>query len=419
MKVTVSVGPGPYSRDLISQLGSRGVLERVIHSWPEAVVHRWDAESRRLQRERSLPLYRPLVHATWSIWTRIPRLGRHQVPRSWINAAFDWWARGHLGHPDLFLGWAQISLRSLRAARQRGISAVLEHPMMHVDLWQETMTEEHARHAPRSESIYSLRPRSMVHRMKEEYQAADAIVVPSAAALDSFLVRGVQREQLVLVPFGVQAEVFSPRDSQRRDLPFRLLYVGRLELLKGIHYLLEAWASLPAGQAELWLVGPVLPEMKPILSRLARPDVKVVGEVSSQEVAQHYRQADALVFPSLCDGFGLVILEAMACGLPVVATSLTGGPDVIEEGQTGFVVPIRDAAALADRMAWLIAHRRELAEMGRAGRARILSDFTVDHYGARLVKAYEGILERDRSAEAPSSASPPGRGGSATSLNPK
>jgi glycosyltransferase involved in cell wall biosynthesis len=405
MKVTVSVGPGPYAQDLIEQLGSRGLLDRVIYSWPAPLVQRWNADRGRLEHERSLPLYEFLVRSIWASWGRIPGLGRHRTPQTLINAAFDLWARGVIGHPDLFLGWSQVSLRSLRAARARGVTAVLEHPMMHVDLWQELMTEEYARYSPRAPSTFNLRPRSMVRRMREEYDAADAIVVPSVAARQSFLDRGLSPEKVRLVPFGVRVEEFSSGKAARRDGPFRLLYVGRLELLKGLHYLLEAWTSRPVGEPELWLVGPVLPELASILARHARPDVKVLGEVPRPEVAQYYRQVDAVVFPSLCDGFGIVILEAMASGLPVLTTSHTGGPDVIDEGETGFVVPIRDVTALADRMAWLMAHRGDLPEMGRAARARVLAKFTLAQYGARLVDTYQGILSS--------------RGGSTTSVSPK
>jgi glycosyltransferase involved in cell wall biosynthesis len=391
MKVTVSVGPGPYAQDLIEQLASRGVLDRVLYSWPSPTVQRWSAAQGRLEHERSLPLYEFLVRSIWASWGRIPGLGRHRTPQTLINAAFDLWASTVIGHADLFLGWSQVSLRSLRASRSRGTTAVLEHPMMHVDLWQELMTAEYARYSPRAASTFSLRPRSMVRRMRGEYEAADAIVVPSVAARQSFLDRGLAPERLRLVPFGVHAERFSSGDPDRRHGPFRLLYVGRLELLKGVHYLLEAWTRRPIGESELWLVGPVLPELASILARHARPDVKVRGEVPRQEVAQYYRQADALVFPSLCEGFGIVILEAMASGLPVLTTSHTGGPDAIDEGQTGFVVPIRDVTALADRIDWLMAHRKELPEMGRAARARVLANFTMAQYGDRLVEAYREI----------------------------
>jgi glycosyltransferase involved in cell wall biosynthesis len=396
LKVTVSVGPGPYAEDLVEQLAAHGVLDRVIYSWPAPAVHRWSPENKRLERERSLPLYELLVRTIWATWNRIPVLGRHRTPQSLINTVFDVWARGLVGNPDLLLAWAQVSLHSLRAARARGITTVLEHPMMHVDLWQELMREEYARHGSRAALTFSLRPESMVRRMKAEYEAADAIVVPAVAARQSFLDRGISSDRIALVPFGVRADRFSPGDAAGRAGPFRLLYVGRLELLKGVHYLLEAWRRQPVGEAELWLVGPVLPELAPILARTARSDVKVLGEVGRDEVAQYYRQVDALVFPSLCEGFGIVILEAMASGLPVLTTSHTGGPDVIDEGQTGFVVPIRDADALADRIAWLRAHRGELPEMGRAARARVMAKFTLDEYGARLVSAYQGIRERRR-----------------------
>ena len=394
MKVTLSVGPGPYSQDLINQLGAHGVLDRVLYSWPTASLHRWNPEKRRLEMDRSLPLYPFLVRAIWAAWTRLPGVGRHRTPQVLIDRAFDTWAATHIGRPDVFVGWSQISLRSLRTARARGIAAVLEHPILHAALWQELMAEEYARYSPAAASTPSLWPAAMTRRMTAEYELADAIVVPSSAAVRSFEERGVTSRKLLRIPFGVSADDFTPADSPDRGGPVRFLFVGRVELLKGVHYLLEAFAALPRSAAELWLVGPVLPEMEDILARHAGPAVKVVGGVGRNEVLQYYRRADALVFPSLCDGFGIVMLEAMACGLPVLTTLNTGGPDLIEEGQTGFVVPIRDAKALTERMGWIISHRRDLPEMGRVGRETVAAKFTLAQYGDAAVNAYRTAWER-------------------------
>jgi glycosyltransferase involved in cell wall biosynthesis len=395
-RVTVSLGPGSYTEDLVQQLRSRGVLGRVLRAWPRLVAEDVRPGDDRLQTTREIAFYPPLVRATWAVWRRLPRLRRHQTPQVPLNSLYDRIASRLLGHPDLFLGWSQVSLRSLKRAKALGAAAVLEHPMLHARVWQETMTDEYAQHAPDCDLHHSLFPAGMVDRMLREYDVADFIVVPSEAAVQSFTRYGLPRKKLVKIPLGVDPARLSPGDRTPGS-PFQVLYVGRLELLKGVHYLMQAWSGLALEGASLRLVGPVLPEIRPWLDRHANQSVEVAGEVPHSELARYYRSADLVVFPSLNDGFGLVILEAMSCGCPVIATHTSGGPDIITDGVDGFVVAPRDPAAIAERLAWGYGHREELSPMGARARAKIVSGFSLDRYGERLVDAYGRIYaERAR-----------------------
>jgi glycosyltransferase involved in cell wall biosynthesis len=138
-----------------------------------------------------------------------------------------------------------------------------------------------------------------------------------------------------------------------------------VSLRKGIGYLLEAMSRLSLPDSELVLRGTLLPESKDILApcdgrfRL-QPPLPRAG------MRDLYSQASVLVLPSIEDGFGQVIVQAMACGLPVIATTNTGGPDVITDGKDGFIVPIRDARAIADRLDYLYRNPDARAAMGRA-----------------------------------------------------
>jgi glycosyltransferase involved in cell wall biosynthesis len=149
------------------------------------------------------------------------------------------------------------------------------------------------------------------------------------------------------------------------------LCVGRLELLKGIPYLLEA---VP----DATLVGTLHDEVRPWLR-----DAAVLPPVPRAELPDLYRRAEVVVFPSVNDAFGLVILEAMACGIPVVASDRSGAPDIIDDGVDGFVVPARDSAAIRDRVERLRDPRLRKT-MGEAARAKILSRYTPKHYAARV-----------------------------------
>jgi alpha-maltose-1-phosphate synthase len=141
---------------------------------------------------------------------------------------------------------------------------------------------------------------------------------------------------------------------------------------------------LRGAAVELAVVGGVAHDLEPLLRRFDDARISYRPPVSRAELPAVYRAADVLVFPSLNDAFGLVMLEAMACGLPVIATDHSGAVDVIRDGVDGFVVPARDPAAIAARLEPLIADPSLAAEMGRLARQRIAGHYTLDHHAGRL-----------------------------------
>jgi glycosyltransferase involved in cell wall biosynthesis len=175
--------------------------------------------------------------------------------------------------------------------------------------------------------------------------------------------------------------------------PFRVCFVGRVEIAKGLPYLLQAWNQLELPNAELVLVGEVAEEMQPFLKRWALPNVRVTGLLPAAEVAEWYRQSHLLAFPSVNEGLARAVFEAMASGLPVVATDLSGAEDCINPGVEGNVVPARSVEALAAAILWHSKNAEAAAEMGKAARARIEREFTLDHYVNRALAMYRAAAQ--------------------------
>ena len=371
------------------------MLHRTIRAWPHFLVETWDSGGFTPSPVAEAFWYDAFQWIVWVVWRRLPWLGVYETPKALLYALFDLLARRYVDGCDLFVGWSQVSLRSIQRARHLGAVTLLEHPMSHVDTWMRLMKEEYALWGKGMDGYYSLFPSSLVRRMKREYEEAEYISVLSSFTMRTFLEAGVPKEKLIQIPLGVDAELFRP--GRPNDGPFCILYVGRLELLKGIQYLLQAFSELSLSDAELWLVGPVLPEIRPVLARYTTGQIREVGEVPHEQVPAYYRRADVLVFPSLNDAFGLVILEAMVSGLPVIATEHSAGPDLIEDGVQGFVVPIRDAKALKERIHWIYSNRADAREMGRRARTSVLEKFTARHYDQRLLESYSHILRCGKS----------------------
>jgi len=158
-----------------------------------------------------------------------------------------------------------------------------------------------------------------------------------------------------------------------------------------VGYLLKAWKRLALSGAELVLIGKVRPDVGAMLKACADASIKLIDFIPPEQLLQHYRDSNVFVFPSVTEGFGLVLLEAMACGIPVVASDRSGGMDCIAEGKDGFIVPARDVDRLADVIMWCYQHRDDLPIMGRAARSKIESQFTLDHYYRRMIALYRHL----------------------------
>jgi len=312
---------------------------------------------------------------------RILRKLASMDPSGWLwhlqAALFDAWASRHLEPADVLHVWGNYGLRSLRRARGMGMVTVVERASAH-PVYQARLLKEEFSNWGLSFQI----PQATIQRGLAEMALADYVLIPSDFVRQSFLEEGFPEKKLIQIPFGVDITRFRPPESLAIK-PFRALFVGQIGIRKGVPYLLEAWQRLGWRDAELWLVGRVLPECRPILQRyLDLPGLRLIGHLDDPVAA--YQQADVFVFPSIEEGSALVTYEALACGLPVVTTPNAGS--VVRNGVEGFIVPIRDVEALAAAVERLRAERLQ-REMGRAARARA-EEFTWKEHGEKLSCVY-------------------------------
>lgn len=221
---------------------------------------------------------------------------------------------------------------------------------------------------------------------EREMQLADLVLCPTTFVRDTVL-ESFPDKQVAIAAYGVDAEFWSPAPAPRADGPLRFLYAGQLGLRKGIPLLLEAWAAARLDDAQLHLVGSWT------LSGARRdrlpPSVRLHPPQPWHLLREHYRAADVFVFPSHFEGFGLVLLEAMACGLPVICGRAGVGPDAVGP-QAGHVVAEWSVDAWVEALRAAAAQRRELPSMGMAAR-RVACTFTWERYRAEVLAATAGV----------------------------
>src|SRR5262249_17888295 len=182
-----------------------------------------------------------------------------------------------------------------------------------------------------------------------EYSAADVVTVPSRFCVSSFVEMGVPSEKLRKVVYGVDLSRFRKIADPPRDR-FEVLFVGQVSFRKGVPYLLEAFSTLKHPHKRLRIVGAMQPEMKIFLQEKHLENVEFLGALPQPDLIPLMSASHVLVLPSIEDGLGLVLGQAMACGCPIICSTNTGGGGLLSAGQGGFVVAVRGAAAITPRL---------------------------------------------------------------------
>jgi glycosyltransferase involved in cell wall biosynthesis len=322
-----------------------------------------------LWRERRLEgLGRRRVKRIW-----LPELARRVMSRVGVSGERinyihnDWFSRRSamlMGECDAVHFVHSVGWKAARKAKRRGIKVICDMREEHPSFQQRILTEE----AEYLGIPFKVPGETFRHRVLEEIDLADHIFCPSQYAKRTFVDQGVSPDKIVVCPYGVDLDAFDASARTLGGKTFRILFLGQVCMRKGLHYLLEAVKQAALPEVRLILAGPVDPAFRSVLDRY-RGLYEEVGPIPHSQVPQRYLDADLFVMPSLADSFGLVVSEAMSTGLPVIVSENTGMADLITDGHDGFVVPIRNSAALAQKITFLYEHRDVCSTMGAAAMA--------------------------------------------------
>ncbi len=377
-------GEGSWLRPIIqhlpAQLARRGALRRLA------------------QRQAAIPAERVTAYNLLGL--------RYTLALMRCNVSGSDATRIHLGYGKAFLhkilasevlpratmayGFTGTCLELLRGVEGTGMLTVVEQMQAPVRIMQALLTEEMGRWAgwQTSEPLWDEQVWS--EREAEEWDLADAIVAPSEHIGCQLVHAGVAPSKIALIPYAVSLNDYNGRARwYKGNRPLRVLFVGRVGLLKGIPYLLEALLRLGPARVQARLVG--LVSVRPeVLARYSRV-IHTTGQVSRKEVGEHYDWADVLVLPSLSEGSATVTYEARASGLPVIATPNAGA--WVRDGYDGMLVPMRDVGRLTEAIESFLQHPALVERMSAAALAAAGS-YSWDSYQARLSALVQGLQQR-------------------------
>jgi rhamnosyl/mannosyltransferase len=230
---------------------------------------------------------------------------------------------------------------------------------------------------------------------------ADTVIATSPYLLERSTVLPAYRSKVRVVPYGIDLERFSAspeRTAEAAELRARfgggplLIGVGRLIYYKGYDIAIRALPRLPSAKLLIIGEGPLRAELEALARELGVADrVHLLGDIRNERITPYYLASDVYVFPSIArsEAFGIVQIEAMACGIPIVNTSLPSGvPFVSRDGESGFTVPPKDVEAFASAVQKLLAEPELRRRFGEAGRTRAHAEFSKDVLARRLLEIY-------------------------------
>lgn len=230
-------------------------------------------------------------------------------------------------------------------------------------------------------------------RMTDETLLANGWVTTSSFAAKTLMDQGIPNTDIHVIPYGVDTSVFRLSENRKyttNKKPLRVAFVGQLIQRKGLSYLLEAVRIINSKELQLVFYTRGMLDQE-LLNYYSDVNFEIIQGLSGNALAAELNRADIFVLPSIAEGFGLVILEAMACGLPIITTPHTCGPDVIVDGKHGFIIPIRDSEIIAEKLEWAMHNRELLYEMGILA-SNQACQFTWARFRRKVREAYQEML---------------------------
>ena len=280
----------------------------------------------------------------------------------WQDEGFDRAISKKLRPADFIHGMPGQCLETFRRAKTMGILRILNHASGPVEDQERILDEEHRRHG---------RPRKTSKRFdatyfakeREEYELADFHCVASTVVRDQLAARGIASERIMVVPYGADPLRFPKRQSQTPPHTLRIVFAGNSSLRKGIPDLLGALEKAGARPWECHFLGNPARETEGDFQSY-RGQIPLIrhGALSQEQLADEFRKASVLILPSAEEAFGLVVVQALQCGVPCIVSDRVGAKDLIQHRRNGSIIPFPTRELLLDELRWWESHPMTVSE---------------------------------------------------------
>ncbi len=361
MKIAIAVHGRFHAFDLAKALHKRGHDVTLLTNYPRSVCRQFGLDGVCL---KTFPIHGLLTRVIGRIWRSV----HSPLFEPFLHKLFGRWAARKLRGEqwDCIHCFSGVSEELLSDPQVRCRTALLMRGSAHIEEQAKLLREE----TNRARTGLELPSSWMIDRELREYQLSDGIVTLSSFARNSFNTWHVASNKVVVLPLGVELDAFqasSDTVSHRRSriltgTSLRLLYVGNTSYQKGFLDLIDIARAHTQSEVTIRCVGEIQQETRSLCRHLPAT-IQMIGKVPQAQLTEHYAWADLFVFPTIHDGFAVVLTQALASAVPILTTTNCAGPDLIVEGRHGWVLPIRQPDAFVKKLSWCLNHRPELAKM--------------------------------------------------------
>ena len=378
MKITVSVHGRYHAFELAKGLHQRKHLDQLLTTYPRFIARKFVGPNALIKSAAVLELKRQVYS----------KFGIGGKPDLSISKSFGQFSQRQLNSDtDIFVGWSSASLEAIKPAQGFGTKVIIERGSTHISAQTDVLRDAYKQFG----LFFNETKVEMIEREEQEYALADKIFVPSKYAAQTFVDRGIAADKIIVNGMGVDFEMFQAPSSRSLDRMPRIVFAGGVGIRKGVPWLLKAFKRL-SSKAELHLIGPVSPDYEKMLRKEIGANVFVRGALPGHDLSSEYGRGDIFCLPSLEEGYGMVIPQAMACGLPVVTTNVVGAADLLQHAHNGLIVSPADSTALSDALERLIDDVDLRQTMGAYAQATVQQGQGWDDYVSRAVNLYETLL---------------------------
>lgn len=282
--------------------------------------------------------------------------------------------------PEVVVGYEMASLDTFKEAKKLGAITILDLAQIH---YKEI--DALGKQFPVFGHLFENRKlRNEINRVKEaELQLADHVLCLSDFAFDSLVKHGVPERKIFKLNLGFAPQTFRAKEKYRKEGLFRFVFAGTITRRKGIDLLIQAFQELNLPASELLLIGP----LTDAVDLLPKDDLRIhhISHVPQERLNELLNDSDLFVFPSYLDSWAMVVVEAMACGLPVIVSKFTGASDAVRQGGGYVIEP--EIASLKEQMKALYKNRVETERLGREARL-VAENYTWAAYQQELKKVF-------------------------------
>lgn len=290
------------------------------------------------------------------------------------------------GEIEAVYAYEDGALETFRQAKKYGLKCIYDLPIAYWETSRQLLLKEAERLPAWAITLGGgIRDsEEKLDRKTKEMELADAVICPGKFVSDSIPL-WAKDKNLTISPFGSPSPNFFTENKFNKDVksPLRILFVGSMGQRKGLGDLFAAMRHFSPKEVELVVMGSLLAPMEFYKEQL--PHFRYEGGRPNEQVLTLMRSCDIFCLPSIVEGRALVMQEAMSQGLPLIITANTGGEDLIQHGQTGFLVPTGSPESIAEQIAWFLDNRKDIPSMGKLAQQHA-SLYTWEEYGSRISK---------------------------------